>query len=140
VSDVLFVTAEQAMNELQNMSTADRENVGVISWTARLLSPVSWSWAAFVCSVAYFVMMLYLMDTGLVSTTDTDTGFSIHGTIATLFLPISVAGSLVCLVALVLNAWAHRWTWFAAVLFFSFFFVSCFWAMIEESNRQRPPW
>jgi hypothetical protein len=140
VSDVLFVTAEQAMNELQNMSTADRENVGVISWTARLLSPVSWSWAAIVCSVAYFVMMQYLLDTGLVSATDSETSFSIHRTIAVLFLPISIAGSLVCLVALVLNACAHRWTWFAAVLFFSFFFASCFWAMIEESNRQRPPW
>ncbi|MEQ1905348.1 MAG: hypothetical protein ABL888_14255 [Pirellulaceae bacterium] len=128
------------MNEHQKKSTTVRENAGVNSWTSRLLSPVGWSWAAIVCSVAYFVMMLYLLDTGLVSATDMDTGFSIHRVIAPLFLPISIAASLVCLIALVLNAWAHRWTWFAAVLFFSFFFASCFWAMIEESNRQRPPW
>ncbi len=128
------------MNELGKKPAQYSEAFGDASRASRYFSPLFWSFASIACSIASYVMMLYLMDNGQSPVREPGQGYAIHRLVTISFLPFSIAGSTICIVALFLNARSHRWAWFSIILFFAFFFASSVWATIEEGNRQRPPW
>ncbi len=85
--------------------------------------------------MTYFAMVVYLVDVGLTAVPESRIGYALYRLVDFVFLPFSLAGAAVCLIALVIDVKARRWTWFAVVLFLSFFFLSHLWMVVSENIR-----
>jgi hypothetical protein len=123
------------MQNNPNPSPQESKNNRPNTKSRRLFCPGFWNAGAVLCSMAYFVILVYLMDIGLTAEPKLKTGYAIYRFVTFAFLPFALIGAIFCITALVFDARQKKWGWFIVVLFFSFFFFSHLWMMVSENFR-----